>query len=235
MKSALIALSLVSAAALADTDRLVNVTGTCLRSTKPDRGSVTITAETLEKNPEAASKKTQALYESFRTGVKELKLENMEIETTEYTLQEAKEWENNKSVSHGFRARMGLKVVTTSIAKLGEVIQLGARLGLRDAGGLSTYLSRERYMSEQAACLEEAAKNAKARAVTLTQALGARVGKLMQISESTSDGPVMPIRPLGAAMKSSRGGVEMMDATAPQVESSSQTISVTVNALFAID
>lgn len=231
-----------------DLPRTVSVTGTCNRRVTPDRGSITVTAEALEMDLQASAKKSTETYEKMKADILKLKLDKAELRTVEYSLQELKEWEKNKNVFKGFRSRMGLQVATASTARLGEVIEIAARHGVRDVGSLRTYLSEERQLQEHVACLEEAAKNAQARAEKLASSLGAKVGPVLDVSESSASmsGP-SPIRPfmMSALKGRARGGSPEASYDAPSgaamsgvsggsagVEAGTQDLSVTIQATF---
>ena len=102
--------------------RQVSVSGQCSKQVTPDRGAVTLTAQFRDTDLKTAIKRTTEAYERAREGVQKLKLDDVELTTSEYQVHQVTEWENNKSVPKGFEARMGLRVVTSSIARIGDVI-----------------------------------------------------------------------------------------------------------------
>jgi uncharacterized protein YggE len=208
----------------------ITVEGICHRRAVPDRGAITITAEALEKDVKSAVSKATDTYERVRSAVKKLPLDQLEVETSEYSVQEERVWENNRQVSKGFRARMGLRVTSASIQKLGEVIAVAARESVRDVGALSTYLSPEKLKQEQMSCLEEAASHARFKAEKLAGALGAKIGALVALSEARPDSS----HPMPVMMKASRESMMMADAPAPQVEAGKQDISTTIFATFSL-
>ena len=209
--------------------RAVTVTGSCLRSILPDRGAVTITANILEPDMGAASKKAMDLYDKMKKGVKALNLKDLEMTTTESTFFEEHEWQKDRQVSKGFRARMGLQASTTETARLGEVIALATKLGVKQVSGLSMFLSPERMKAERESCLEEAVKNARSKADSVAKAAGVKLGRVLNVQEgSQNDSP--PPRPMYSAMREAK----MADA-APSLESAPERITVDVLASFALD
>ncbi len=208
----------------------ISVEGICNRRTVPDRGAISVTADALEKDIKAAVSKATDSYERVRSAVKRLNLENMDIETSEYSVQEEKVWEKDRLVSKGFRARMGLRVTSSNIQKLGEVIAIAAKENIRDVGALSTYLSPEKLKQEQMACLEEAATHARAKADKLAAALGAKVGALVSISEIKPEGS----SPHPVVMMEARAKFAADAPAAPNVEAGKQDITTTVYATFSL-
>lgn len=219
---------LFSSLALANTERTVSVSGMCTRQVTPDRGSITLTAEFTDHDLRDATKKATDLYGRVRDQVKRLNLPDLELQTSEYNVQEAREWEKNKMVSKGFRARMGLRVSSSAIDRLGEVISIASRQSVQDVGALTTYLSDEKTKHEQFACLQTAAENARAKADRLAASLKASVGDVVKITEEVYNPSPSPIRPM-MALKATAA-----DAGAPQVEAQKQEVSANVQVVFGL-
>lgn len=193
-----------------------------------------MTAEAQSPDLQAASKRASELYERAIGAVKRLGLADLEIKTVEYSLNEVREWERNRTVSKGFKARLGFQVSTSSLEKLGDVIAIAARAELRDVGGLSTYLSTAKLRQEQFACLQDASEDARAKARKLAEAMGAQLGDAVSLSESHSGGDVPAPGPLSARMDGDSRSMKTLAMPAPAIEAGSQDVSVTVQAVFAL-
>ncbi|MFN7728053.1 MAG: SIMPL domain-containing protein [Bdellovibrio sp.] len=179
---------MLSGLALADS-RLVVVSGDCLRNLTPDRAAITLTSEALEKNPGAAMEKATDQYNRVRERIKKLNLKNMELETSEFGVQEDIDWSNNKKTSRGFRARLGLRITTSETAKLGELAMLASELKVQDVSGLQHFVSRETLQKERQACLEDAFQNARAKAEKLAKVSGQKLGSAAYIQEDSASAP----------------------------------------------
>jgi uncharacterized protein YggE len=214
----------------AATERQISVSGNCTRRVAPDRGSIVLTAEFREKDLRSAAKQATEAYDRTVENVRRLGLENLELRTVEYSLGEVREWEKDRQVIKGFRARMGLEVATSSIQRLGEVIALAAREGLKDVGQLHTFMSEEVRLKEHFECLKTAAENARAKAEKLAAALKASVGAALTVTESPAEvpGPPRPV-PMMAEMAADSRGI-----APPRVEAGQQQISLVVNITFAL-
>jgi len=210
--------------------RTVSVSGSCTRSIVPDRGSIRVTAEAQDKELRSATRDAAKQYEAVRDAVKRLNLADAELTTTEYSVNEIREWEKDRQVSKGFRARMGLEVATSDIQKLGEVIAIASREGIRDVGALVSFVSRAKMRDEQAACLQAAARDAQSRAEKLAEALGAKLGEAIQIVEGGGGETEPRPRPMMMARAMSVPDAE----PAPGVESGKREITVTVSATFGL-
>jgi uncharacterized protein YggE len=209
--------------------REVSTSGSCNRTATPDRGQVTMTAQVRDNDLQVAARKANEAYERAVTEVKKLDLENLELRTVEYSLNEVREWEKDRMVSMGFQARIGLRVSTSSIQKLGQVLAIAARLELKDVSGLETYLSPEKKKKEHFACLQEAAEDARSKAAKLAESLGARLGEVLKITESVEE-PRPPVRPLMAMARAANEGAP----AGPTIEAGQQEIAVTVQASFGL-
>ena len=97
-----------SAAFAAKADRIVMVSGDCLRNLTPDRGMMVLTADHLEKTPGVAIEKTSEMYNKLRERIKKMNLKDLELETTEMSVNEEFDWNNNQKKSRVFRSRTGL-------------------------------------------------------------------------------------------------------------------------------
>lgn len=221
------------AQANADLRRQVSTSGSCTRFATPDRGRITMTAEALEPGLQDASRKATQDYERAVAEIKKLGLEHLEIQTSEYTLGEAREWEKNKLVSKGYKARLGIQVSTSDIQKLGQVIAIGAREGLKDIGGMSTYLSPAKRQTEHFACLQAASEDARAKAEKLATSLGARLGEVLTIREGErrDDSPSPTPRSFLMQAKSA-DAVE--SAPVPSIQTGNQELSLSVDVVFGL-
>jgi uncharacterized protein YggE len=231
MKTLLLGLVLLlPAAASASVDRQVSVSGSCTRFVVADRGAIVLTAQFVEQTVEAATSKATAAYDRAAAAVRKLGLESLDLRTVEYSVTEDREWEKNRQVFKGYRARMGLRVATSSVQRMGEVMSVASREGMSDVGSLSTYVSDERRRHEELECLNDAAADARARASRLAEALGARLGEIVTISQQAEGEPTLRIAPQNFAANAALGA----SAAPPSVEAGQQEIRVGIGATFSL-
>lgn len=215
--------------ALASEPRAITVTGSCHQEATPDRGSIILTSVVVDKDLKAAARKAGERYERVREAVKRLGLEDLEVRTTEYQLHELKEWEKDRQVSKGFQCRMGIRVETSNLQRLGEVIAIGAREGIEESGQLQAFLSTAKQKSVRLSCLKDAALDARAKAEKLADALGAKLGDVISITEGGADAPAPPRPQLEAmSMRSSK------DMAPPSIEPGREEISASVQVSFNV-
>lgn len=222
---------LLSGAAHAESEvRKVTVSGKCVRTVTPDRGAIIVTADYRDDDLKVASKRATEAYERTREAVKRLNLKDLELRSVEYTMGEVREWEKDRQVFKGYRARLGLRVATSQVDKLGEVIAIATREGLKDVGSLQAFLSEAQELQEQVSCLQEAAQNARTKAEKLAATLGARVGEALLVAESGGfQAPPQRMMIMEAAPSVGSGAPR-----APSIEAGQQTLSLTVEVAFAL-
>lgn len=215
-----------------DLVRAVSVNGQCLKMVPADRGAIVVTADIQDKDLQQAIKKSTQSYEAVRGAVQKLGLKDAQLTTSEYNVQEVRDWEKDRSVFKGYRARMGLQVATSEISRLGEVIAIAAKLGVRDVGALRTYLSEEKTKRERESCLEMAITNAQSKAARMAKAASAKLGRVLTMTEEGAEAPNPPIMHMKSA------NVEMeasADMAPPSVDASSERISVNVNVTYGLE
>ncbi len=212
-------------------ERQVSVEGSCTREVTTDRGSIVLTAEITNDDLKAAAKLATEAYQRTRESIQRLNLEHVELRTVEYSVQAVQEWEKGKAIHKGYRARMGLLVATSQVQRLGEVIAIAAREGLKDVGQLTTFLSDAKREQERLDCLKSAAENARSRAERLAKSLGATLGEVLSIHEGAVHEPAPgPWMTMGA--ESAARSKQLM--APPPVEPGQQKISVVVRVTFAL-
>lgn len=226
----LLFLSLFSIPAFA-LDRTIQVQGTCEVKVTPDRGTITFTAENQSKNQKEAANKTNGEINKLKEKIKEMKLADLELKNTEYSVWPVRDYEKDKVVDKGIRVQLGISVTTSEISRFGEVMGYAAQIGIKNVGSLQTFLSLEKNRAEYANCLEIAAENARHKAKKLAKKLDFEVGEVVNLIESPS--VIMPPSPSPYPMaKAMRSDMSSMETT--QIEAGEHTYSTTLLVSFGI-
>lgn len=234
LKIILLGVLLTTASFAEEAKKIITVSGQCTVEVSPDRGSINFVAERVEKDASTAIKKATELHEKLRAEFKKLGIKDLELSSSEYTVQERKEWEKNKSVSKGFGARLGLKAITPDISSLGKLMEVAGTLGVTETNGLTTYVSDAKWLDEKKKCLDTAARNAEEKAQALVKSLHAKLGRVFQINETAGNisSPVQPIFQERAMMMKSA----MHDAApAATIEGQKQSLTQDVQVAFFIE
>ena len=207
----------------------VTVSGDCRLEAIADRGQLMLNVETLDRDVSVSSKRTTEIYNKLKKSLERLSISDLQISTTGYNVYEQKEWENNKSVSKGFKATLGMKVETNQIEKFSEIIKTASETGISNIGGFSTFLSVEKQKKLALDCLKVATQNAQTKAKALAEGLGSKIGKALMISEiePTMAQPPMPVYGRMQMLKST-------DAAGPEISASTQEYSKQITVSFEL-
>lgn len=218
--------------AQAAVERRITVSGSCVKRVTPDRGAISAVAEAQDADLRVATREATKIYERLRDDVKKLGLKDLELQTSEYNVQEIREWTKDKYISRGFRARMGLMVTTSEISRIGEVIAVTSRLQVKDVGQLQVFLSAEKLRLEKFACLESATQDARSKAEQMIRSLGAKLGKIETLTELDQSADRISPMMMMASAKSVRSESDMLP---PSVEAGNREIQVSVQAAFTLE
>jgi len=207
----------------------IQVNGSCEVKVVPDRGSVSFTTENQSKSQEAAVNKTNAQMNDLKVRIERLKLANLELKTTNYTVFPVREWEKEKYVDKGTKSQMTLEVSTSEIGRLSETMLEASKAGIQNVGSMMTFLSLEKSQAEYLKCLDVASEDARKKAQALGRKLGFKIGEVRSIIEAPK--PVETPRPYEMAAMSK----SMSDSAAPApVEAGTQTFSTNIQVTFEI-
>jgi uncharacterized protein len=229
MSLILLLLMSFAAAFASETNHSIKVQGKCEIKISPDRGSVVLTAENQEIEQKSAVKKTTDQINALKEKVNKLKLPEQELRNTHYNVWPVREYEKNRYVNKGTRASLGLEVVTSDIARLGEVMAAAAEAGIQNVGTLQTFLSPAKSRQEYLRCLDVAAEDARAKAEQLARKLNFKLGPVIGIDETPKQDS-MPVPVMGRSMVESFS--KSMEPT--QIEAGEQVFAATIKVTFGI-
>jgi uncharacterized protein YggE len=223
-------LFILSSLALAEELKGVQVQGSCQIKVIPDRASVSFTAENQHKDQQSAVKKTNAQINELKEKIEKLKLEQVEIKTTSYTVYPVKEWEKDHYVDKGTKASLSLEITTSAISRLGEAMVEASKVGIQNVGSLNTFLSLEKSQAEYLRCLDIASLDARKKADQLAKKLDFSLGKVLNVIES----PVTLSAPLMEKSFMARSSVTSMDAAPVSIDPGTQNYSTNIQVTFEI-
>jgi uncharacterized protein YggE len=212
----------------------ISVTGECLKKIAQDRGGVSLGTTALAEKAGDAAEQTIKAHEKMKAEVVKLGLKDFSSETESYGVSQECSYDEGKRRCSGFRAILLTRFETSDIARLGDIVAVGAKHNSQEVSQLSTFVSPEKMKAERESCLEIATKNAAAKAQKLASGAGVRLGVLLSLSESTDGGghPPYPIARTRALSIQADAEVAM---TAPTVDAKAQDIQVSVKAVYGIE
>ncbi len=194
----------------------LTVTGDGESSSRPDRAVVQLGAAAQAESAAAAQEKVnqimQAAIEAIRgTGVRDEMITTAGISLYPvYTDHVPRPLQGGQNPPEprivAYRAGNSVRVTLDEIAKVGDVIDAGVSAGANQIENVSFQLKDDTAARRDA--LTRAAKEARSKADAIAQAMGLRIGGVLDVSE----GGVNVIRP---RFEFARAGVAAMDAATP--------------------
>ena len=172
---------------------VVSVAGESTIKVDPDRAVFYASIQTLENTAEEAQGKNKDVSEKV---IKELLfagLEKGDIETSYYNLYKREDWTEDGPEFKGYQADHTLKITAKKVEDVGKYIDIAVRNGATSIQSVNFELSdaKRKQVSNQA--LEAAGSEAKEKAEILAKSVGGKVGRIVKITESTTDYYPIPI------------------------------------------
>ena len=226
----LLAAAVASAQPADDVTRSIHVTGQGEASGKPDLAEIDAGVQTFAETVIEASRQNQAILAQIFEALDEQGIEKKDIQTSNYSIWAEQDYSRNgeqgKDRIVGFRVSNIVHVKVREIAKTGEVLAAVTNAGANSVNGIQFSVQDTEQLERQAR--EAAMADARARAESLASLAGVELGEVLSLSMSSA--PDYP-RPYAASR-----AMEMADAAAPVpgIAPGQQSVSVTINATFAI-
>lgn len=205
--------------------RTINVTGDGSASAPPDVAQIQLGVETI--NPDA----TQAIDENttrmtaVMAVLRQMQIEDKDIQTTNYNMWLEQVLDKNGQPTGETRYHVvnQVQVSLRDLTKTGDLLQQALQAGANNAGGISFRVADQTGLEREAR--DRALADAQAKAEQLAAGLGAKLGPVRQVTESTG---VIPPGPSPLAAERAIGG-------AGPVPVSGGEFSVTVQVQVAFD
>lgn len=224
------------------TDRRINVSGSAVVSSAPDLASISFNIKTENIEVKKAREENARIASDVLNSLRKLGVPESNIETLNLNIHEQKEWDpgQRKSVFKGYMAQRSFKVKikkseldekTNLSDKVAQVVTAIVENGTNQLNSVQYGLVNDQDLSNKA--LEQAIINAKDKALLMLAPLGAKLGPVISINESTSR-PVPFVRRM-ATMAYSMDAAE--SSPMPEPDSFSEgdiEVTSSVNLVFEI-
>ncbi|MCX8996514.1 SIMPL domain-containing protein [Rhizobiaceae bacterium BDR2-2] len=219
-------------AAPAPAEATITVSGEGTAALAPDMAVVDLgVLREAETAAEALSANNTAMADVL-AALAEQGIEEKDVQTSGFTIQpqyrhdEPKNGRYEPPVIIGYQVQNGLTVRVRDLDKLGGVIDSTVKLGVNQGGNI-------RFTNDKPdAAVEEARRNAMSEAIakarTLAEAAGVKLGRVISINENF-------MRPMPAPQMMMRAAAAKEMSDAVPVAAGENTYSVTVNISYAID
>ncbi|WP_425044088.1 SIMPL domain-containing protein [Primorskyibacter sp. S87] len=205
--------------------RQITVTGRGVVEAVPDMATITLGVTHEDAEAATAMQMTADVVSQMLVALESKGVQPRDLQTQNLSLNPV--WSNRSSSSDkqpqitGYAASNTVLVRVRDLEDLGEILDAVAQLGANNFNGLRFSVQEPESLVEEAR--KEAVVNAMAKAQTLADAAGVKLGPVMSISEQRTGGP----RPMAAM------DMEMRAASVP-VAAGEVALSASVTMVFAI-
>lgn len=192
----------------------------------PDIATVSFSVVSRGLNPQELAQRNNQLISQAIEFVKSKGVEAKDIRTTGYNLQPNYEYDEDRRTSFisGYTLTQTVTLKIRDLPKVGEILGGLPELGINQIGGVGFGVDEpEKYLTEARA---EAFRVAKEKAEAMAKAAGAKLGKVISVSEY-QPGPIYPYareRVYGVG----GGDFAIPASPAPTIEPGSEEIKVSV-------
>lgn len=188
----------------------------------PDTASVSVGIVVSDaKTIQEAEKGINEVNNKIIAALKKLGISDKDIKTTNYSITPNYNYEGGKNTITGYYASATLSIKVRKPENLPRVITTATEAGANQIYGAEYTIDNPDKYREEAR--NKAIENAKGQAKKLASALGIKLGKIVNIVESTpSDGPISTLR-----QEAGLGG-----PAAPEIQPGTQTITSQVTLFF---
>lgn len=206
----------------------INVAGNSELNVKPDEAEVWAGISIVKDSADDAQTEANTIMNDIIDGLKQNGIKEGDIQTEQLNLYEERTWtrdEGSKVV--GWRATQILKIKTTDLTKVGEIVDIVATNGANQINNIQFQLSEQKEKEYKQQAIAQATKNAKEKAEVIADSLDVKLGKIKTVSEAN-----YYTRPYMVAMDAKAGGIEVEEAAA--VMPRDVTVTANINLIYHI-
>jgi uncharacterized protein YggE len=178
-------------------EKLVTVTGEATVAVAPDTAIIRLGVGTQEKTAREASEANARQMTAVLAAIKDTGIADRDIQTSRLSLQP--QYDPNKSGTArltGFQASNQVTVRIRDIDKLPTVLDRAITAGANEMSGIEFVVSEQSKLLDQAR--DDAIADARRKADLYAKAAGAKLGRVVSITEEGSTPPPRPIQALRA-------------------------------------
>jgi uncharacterized protein YggE len=163
----------------------ISVEGDSTIKMEPDVAYLSLAISTENEDSAVAVEENNTDTNAVLDAIFALGVAEEDVQTHSYSLYPSYDWVDGEYEETGYEAYQGLTITVYNFDLLGDLISGASEAGANQFNGVSFEL--ENYEEELEAAREEAIEEARAKADTIADASGAKLGKLMSYYEYTDD------------------------------------------------
>ena len=167
----------------------IHVSGSSTVKAPPDIATMQVGVQTFAEKAEDAVAKNNGKVEAMIVALLEKGIAEADIQTTSFNISPQREYKaNHPPVVIGFNVSNMLSVTIRNLDRVGQILQATVDAGANNVHGLTFSIEDPTPLKQQARKL--AMEDALARAEVMAETAGVKVGKPIQIQETSWGGPV---------------------------------------------
>lgn len=209
-------------------DRTVSVDGSSTLKVAPDKATINVSIETMDKDAKVASAKNAQIMNKIQKDIMALAIPKDKIKTINYNLYQKYDYDNGKQKFAGYAVTNEIMISVDNIDMVGTVIDTAINAGATNVNSIEFGLKDDQMYKDKA--LSQAILDAKRKAEVVAGALGRNIVDTKSINVSNS---YMEPRTLNSAlyMKSA----DAAGATSSPIQAGNINIKATVSATFIMN
>ncbi len=197
---------------------------------KPDTAQISLSVEKEAKTVSQAQEEVNEVNSEIIKRLKDLGVKEEKIKTTRYSITPRYEWERQSGKRNlvGYQASVSISIKTKDFDKLNEIIDQATASGVNQINSLSFVLEDEE--AAEAEARDKAISKAKEKAKAIAKVSGLTLGKLINVSVSSSGGYYPAPRAYGIGVMIE----EAMDMKSTEIQAGETKISMTATLSYEI-
>lgn len=165
------------------------VIGTGKVSVIPDTGEISLGVTSTKNTVKPAQTEVNQKINDITAALKKLGVDVKDIKTENYSVYPQYDYSAGRSRISGYQVTTSVVVTVRDLDKINEVIDSATGLGANQIGGINFTVADDRKKELENSARELAVKDAKTKAENLASSAGIRLGKILNIQESSPQEP----------------------------------------------
>lgn len=206
----------------------ISVSGQGKITTQPDKAELYVKINTEGSTATTAKDANTKLSQQVIDALTSAGVKKSDIETNYYYLNKKQEWDENqkKMIDKGYEVNHVLKVTTTNLDKVGNLLDTAVNAGANGIDRISFGLTDEKQKEVSGEALKMASQEAENKAKSIASSIGVGLGKVITVSESNYY--YMPYEVSGMMQEKAAG------TPAPEILPQNLDVSATISLVYEI-
>ncbi len=205
---------------------VISVTGEAKIATVPDIAAIDLGTTIERSSVAAAQQENTRIMNALNAKLKDFGVESKDLQTTNYTIYPAYDWNNGKQTLRGYTVSQSLHVKIRQLDKVGDIIGAAGELGANQVGGINFTIDNPDKIRAEARL--QALQVAKEKAGALAKVAGVTLRRVVSFQESGDAPQPVPMYAYKAEAVGMGGG-------GPSVEAGSTEVVVDVTVTYEIE